>query len=166
MIHQGHKGFVGKNITWMIDQYLICLSLCFLAPGNFLLAAPSWGPTASPGSGPTPGILACWTVTPWVCQTLPTEAVEELKLRKGRQQALGPEASAETSEPNSGQAEPREALRSAVPAQSRAGGSARLWQKVIVTALQHYMWNSWNAYLFIFPRQFFHWSFSRISFTL
>ena len=46
---------------------------------------------------PSPGALVRWAVTPWVCQTLPTEALAELKLKQWRQRALAPEAGAEAS---------------------------------------------------------------------
>jgi len=39
-------------------------------------------PHSLPQAHPSLGALVCWAVTPWVCQTLPTEALAELKLRQ------------------------------------------------------------------------------------
>lgn len=74
---------------------LCCLTCCCH------LAAPSRGVSTTPQllqpQPPIGGGLVCWAVTPWVCQTLSTEALTELRLWQGRQQALGCKAGAETS---------------------------------------------------------------------
>lgn len=64
----------------------------FLTYGWCLLADPSWRMSI------TLTISLCSDMgTPWVCQTLPMEALAQFRLRQGRQQALGAEIEAETS---------------------------------------------------------------------
>lgn len=89
----------------------------FLTPGCCLLVAHSWWwmwPHILPRFSLT-GTLVCWAETPWIYQTLPTEALAELKLRQGRQQALGLMQVLKPAQPSSSLGEPRPGLRQELP---------------------------------------------------
>lgn len=107
-----------------VSYFLVLRLVCFLAPHCCFLTTPSWVWTWShslTNLRPT-GALVCWAAIYWVCQTLPTEAPAELRLRQGRQKALGLRWVLKPAQPNSGPGNPRPGLRSELSAQGRACG--------------------------------------------
>lgn len=63
--------------------------MAFLALSPCLLSAWPISQPPQPQSSPR-------AMNPWVCWTLPTQALTQLRLRQGRQQALVPKAESET----------------------------------------------------------------------